>query len=341
MNLSTTTTTLASLSTTTTMAPLSTTLDPLIHNMSCEVPHDDQSKVYTYHLSASFVASSTFIAILNFVMAIPCAFTNLLIIFAIIKNEHLQITPYKLLFSICLADLITGAVAQPIFGTHIFQISAADHQCPLSNFMIYIVPVLILVTMVTHAVSALERYCSIHYVKNYEKIFSSRFVAGILLLVWSISSICFVVPFISGKTIVGGRIVIALILVSLAICSYCYISMYQDFKQQFVRTTAKIQGAYIIREEHPVERTADEQQKFQKNIKIASFFNKLYLCMFVIYLLTIVKNILVAYDVTVDNATYTLSFVFDTILFSNAFINPFLIFKFNDEIYACVKDIFS
>ena len=317
---------------TTLSTTLATTMDPLLHNISCGVPHDDQSKVYTYSLTPSFVNTSIFMAVLNFILMVPATLSNFFILLGIIKTKELQSNPYKLLFSICFADFITAAIVQPIFGFHIIQITKNSHQCGLSNFLIYIIPVLILITMVTHAFLSLERFSSIHFPNNYQKIFGPKLVNCVLVGLWVLSGSFFVIPFLIGKSIIGGRLVVATILVAIAICSYCYLSLYQDSKQQHVRTTAKIKGAYVIREEKHVDRTPQEHENFGKNIKISSVFFKLFICMLVIYLLTIVKNILNAYDKFKGNDEYIVHFAFDTILFLNAFLNPILVFYYEASV---------
>lgn len=322
-----------------TITTLSTTVNPLLHNVTCGVPHDEASKIYTYYLTSTFVNTSIFMAVLNFILAVPSTFTNLFILLGIIKTEGLQNNPYKLLFSICFADFITAAIVQPIFGAHIIQITNSSHHCDLSNFLIYIIPVLILITMVTHAFLSLERFCSIHFPNNYQKIFGPKLVNCVLVGLWVLSGSFFVIPFLIGKTIIGGRLVVATILVTIAISSYCYISLYQDSKQQYSRTTAKIKGAYVIREEKPVERTPQQHQDFSKNIKISTVFFKLYICMLVIYLLTLVKNILNAYEKFKGNDEYTMHFAFDTILFSNAFLNPILLFYYDDSVKGAALSV--
>lgn len=319
----------ATIATTTTVAAI---LDPLIHNMSCDVPHDDVAKIYTYRLTSTFVNTSIFIAVLNFILMVPASISNVLILMGIVRTQALHSNPYKLIFSICFADLITSAVVQPIYGTHIIQITKNSHQCGLSNFLIYIVPVLILLTMVTHAFLSLERFCSVHFPTNYAKIFSAKLVNGILIGLWVLSGSFFVIPFLVGKSVIGGRLVVSTILVAIAICSYCYLSLYQDSKQQHVRTTAKIKGAYVIREEKPVDRTPQEHEDFSKNIKISSMLFKLFICMLVIYLLALIKNVLNAYEKFKGNDEFTMNFAFDTILFSNSFINPILIFYYDKSV---------
>jgi 7 transmembrane receptor (rhodopsin family). len=309
--------------------------------MSCDVPHDEQLKVYTYRLTSSFVSISTVMAVINFIMVLPTTLLNLAVLIGIFKNQNLRTIPNRLLFSICLADFIVGAFVQAIYGAHILQITQADHNCGLSNFLIYIIPVTILITMVTHAVVAVERYFSVHYTKTYQKVFGRRSINGFTIFVWALSGLCFVVPLITGKVIVGNRITICLILVSIAVCSYCYISMYQDFKQQDVKVCSKVKGAYVIREERPVERTPEEKENFSGNIRKASFFSKLYLCMLVIYIAFLVKEVLNAYGVFLGNSYYTMNYTFDTILFLNALLNPILVIRLDDELGDAAKNCIS
>lgn len=328
---------------TTTTTPVKlTTIDPLLHNMSCDVPHDDVDKIYTYSLTSDFVAFSTFVAVVNFLLILPTALSNLFIVLGLMRRSESLTNVNRLLASLCLADFFIGIMVEPIFGAHIIQVTKAGHHCGLSNFFIYIVPVTIVITMVTHMAISLELYFSIHYPKTYKKIFTKTSVTIFAIFVWAISVLCFVVPLITGKVVLGTRITVCLILVSLAVCSYCYLSIYQDFKQQHGRPKVEFKGPTKVTPRiEVIERTPEEEEAFQANLKSASFFAKLFGCMVVIYILTLIKNVLNAYDVFPGNGYYTMHFLFDTILFLHALLNSILIFYLSPDIYSSAMMVFG
>ena len=308
------------------------TLNPLLHNSSCESPHSETAKIYTYTLNNEFVGVSTFFAIVNFIAILPTILLNFAIILCFIRQRELRTTSNRLLFSICLADFTIGAAVEPIFGVHIIQITNGSHECGLSNFLIYTVPVLIVITMVTHMAISLERYFGLHYPKQYIRIFTKRLITWLMVLIWTSCLFCFILPFLTGNPILGTRIIVCFILVSLAVSSYCYISMYQDYKWRNGKPTVTIEGAYIIRSTEIKERSDYEQEQFEKNIKLCSFFSKLFLCMLIFYILNLVKNTLNSYDIFEGNGHYIVHFLFDTILFMNALINPFIILYCSPDI---------
>lgn len=312
-------------------------VDPLFYNISCEGPHSDEAKVYTYILSDGFVGVSTFLAVINFVAMLPTAGLNLLIIYVFVQQKNIRTTSSRLLFSICAADFLIGVLIEPIFGAHVIHVTKGKQNCGLSNFLIYAVPVLIVITMVTHMLIAMERYCSMHYTNFYKRVFTKRYITWLIALTWAACLFCFVLPFITGDPVLGTRIIVTFILVSLAVCSFCYISMYQDFKWQDGKPTAKIKGAYIIRGMESTERSVTEKEEFQKNVRISSFYFKLFICMVIFYVLNLTKNALNSYEIFKGNGHYIVHFLFDTVLFLNALVNPCIILVYNTEIMKAVS----
>ena len=319
---------------------LSNSTNPYLHNTSCLGPHSDDPKVYEYVLSDNFVGVTKFLASLNFIFILPTVILNLLIIIAFLQQKKLRTTSNRLLFSLCLADFVIGIMVEPIYGTHMIHVTKFSHQCVLSNSIVYLVPVLIVITMVTHMAVAIERYFSIHYPKIYPKIFTKRYITLLMIFIWISCLLCFVVPFLKGDPILGTRIIVTIILLALAVCAFCYISMYQDNKWRHGKPKAKIQGPYIIRETKTIDRSITEMEDFRQNVRVSSFFFKLFGCMLVFYLLNLIKNALNSYDFFKGNGHYLVHYVFDTLLFLNALLNPILVLCISKEIATAVRMIF-
>lgn len=315
--------------------------DLLLHNVSCKGPHSDEPKMYQYSLTDSFIGGATFLASINFIAILPTVILNTCIIIAFIQQKKLRTTSNRLLFSICIADLLTGAVVEPVYGTHIIQVTEFQHECVLSNMIVYLVPVLIVITMVSHMAVALERYFSIRHPSVYPKIFTKRHITWLMIFIWISCFLFFIVPLLSSEAIIGTKIIVTIILLSLAVCAFCYISMYQDSQWRHGKPKAKIQGPYIIREIKTKDRTLSEMEDFRQNVRVSAFFFKLFLCMIIFYFLNLIKNVLNSYEVFMGNGHYLVHYIFDTVLFVHALINPIFVLYISSEIAAAVRMIFN
>lgn len=315
--------------------------DPLLHNVSCTGPHSDDPKMYQYSLTDGFIGGATFLASINFIAILPTVILNTCIIIAFIQQRKLRTTSNRLLFSISIADLLTGAVVETVYGTHIIQVTKFQHECVLSNMIVFLVPVLIVITMVSHTAVALERYCSIRHPNVYPKIFTKRYITWLMIFIWISCFLCFIVPLLNSEAIIGTKIIVTVILLSLAVCAFSYISMYQDSQWRHGKPKAKIQGPYIIREIKTKDRTLNEMEDFRQNVRVSAFFFKLFLCMIIFYLLNLIKNVINGYEIFNGNGHYLVHYIFDTVLFVHALINPIFVLYFSSEIATAVRMIFN
>ena len=117
--------------------------------------------------------------------------------------------------------------------------------------------------------------------------------------------------------------------------------MYQDSQWRHGKPKAKIQGPYIIREIKTKDRTLSEMEDFRQNVRVSAFFFKLFLCMIIFYFLNLIKNVLNSYEVFMGNGHYLVHYIFDTVLFVHALINPIFVLYISSEIAAAVRMIFN
>ena len=310
-----------------------------LHNLTCLLPHSKEPRLYAYDLDGQFIDVCIFLAVFNFLTFIPSILLNSVILAGLLQEEKLRIGSNLSLFSICIADILIGVLVQPIFAAHLVQVTKSDHVCSLSNFLIYIIPILVVVTMVTHMVISLERYCAVRYREYYTKIFAAQKVMWTWIIIWVVCLSCYVVPFATGDQVLGTRIVVCLILISLGISFFCYISIYQKNKWKHGRPVAEIQGAYVISRTEPSNITPEEEEELNENVRISVGYFKLYICMLTFYLIYLIKNTLNGYDTFKGNSQYLVQFGIDTLLFLNALINPCVILHFNKDIKHAVLPI--
>ena len=315
------------------------TINRLLLNVSCSGPQTS-GDIFTYLLTDNFIGFSTFLAILNLLAIVPTILLNGTILVAFLQQKKIRTRSNRLLFSICIADFLVGSTVEPIMGAHIIKITKGEHNCGLSNSLVYLIPVLLIITMITHTIIALERYCSVRHPNAYQKTFTKRNITWFMAFIWLIGFLGFVTPFLSGNAIIGTKILFGLIFISLAICSYCYITLYQDHTWRDGRPTAKIQGAYIVRGVKTKERSIEENNELSINLAQAGFFSKLYLCMLAFYILNLLKNILKGYSVFKGNDFFTVHYVFDTLLNLHSLVNPCLMLYLSDVIRIASFDVF-
>ncbi|XP_012554392.1 uncharacterized protein LOC105843494 [Hydra vulgaris] len=316
-----------------------TQVNRLLFNVSCSGPQTAED-IFTYLLTDSFNRFSTFLAILNIIAILPTIILNGIIVIGFIQQKKIRTRSNRLLFSICIADFLVGLIVEPIMSAHIIKVTKRNHDCGLSNSLVYLIPVLLIITMITHTLIAIERLCSIRQPNTYQKIFTKRNITWSMAFIWLIGFLGFVVPLLSGNAIIGIKILFGLIFFSLAICSYCYITLYQEHTWRNGRPVTKIQGAYVVRTMKTKDRSLEEDNMLTINLEDAGFFSKLYICMLVFYVIYLITKILKAYNVFKGNDHFSVQYVFDTLLNLHSLGNPCLILFLNDTIRRASFDVF-
>ena len=309
-------------------------------NISCPGPHLEDGKQYVYTITSGFSDTLTFVAVLNFLFCVPTVFFNGAILVGYMKSRDLRGPATRLLFSICLADFLVGLLCEPIMGAQILSISKSTHECGLSNFMVYVIPVLIVVTMVTHALISLERYTAMHYPAKYAQYFCKRNLSVAMIIIWTVCPATYIAPLLAGDPVMGTKFAVGFILISMLISLLAYINMYRDFKWQDGRPKAEIKGAYIVAHTIRKERSLEELTQFRNDAKIGAFYFKIYLCMLAFYLLNLIKNVINSWDALSGNAHYLFHYFLDTLLFLNALVNPILVLGLSSEVKMGVSAAF-
>ena len=307
------------------------------YNRTCFGAHSKAPRTYTYIIDEQFSDLCIFFSIANFVIFLPTILLNAVILVQLLRNSKLRIPRNISLISICTADLLVGLIVQPIYASHIVKISQGDHVCSLSNFLVYTVPILVVVTMVTHSIISLERYFSVAQQQHYHKLFTKSKLVALQAAVWTVFLLCYIVPFITGNPVIGTKIIIVTILLSIGASLWCYISIYQTYRVKDGRTVAEMRGAYVITSYEPSDITPEEDAQIVNDVRLSKYYFVLYAIMLVFYLTYLVTRVLVSYDAVTGNSRYLAQFGVDTVLFVNALVNPFLILhNFRDIRQYCL-----
>ena len=171
------------------------------------------------------------------------------------------------------------------------------------------------------------------------KYFTPGILIGLEMDIWIACGICYVVPFITGNTVIGTRIVIVLILLSVATSLSSYISVYQKHKWKDGRQVAELRGAYVITSYQPSDITHEEDAQIVADVRLSLYYFIMYATMLCFYFIYLIMRVITSYDVIEGNSRYLVQFGVDTVLFLNALVNPCLILHYFRDIRQSVLPV--
>ncbi len=184
-------------------------------------------KEVEYKRLATGLCMQKAIAVFNIPSSLFAAISNAVILAELTSNRRLQTTANILTCSLCVTDVLVGAIVQPLFIAIYFSDVADAHYCTLRNYHSLCALVCCGCSMLTLNIVSLDRYLAICHPYWYHATdVRPRYIA-IIVTTWIIWIFLTVLPFTHLLNPDAFFFVISVITVITALfISFCYIKIY-------------------------------------------------------------------------------------------------------------------
>ena len=276
-----------------------------------------------YPLYNAYKYSFLGVALFDFCLAPVAAISNLLILIAICRNKSLQTTPYCVIFSLALSDMITGFLTQPIKGSITLNIFYCKPICATHVAALQLSYSLGIVSFLSLSLITLERYVAIFYPYRYQEFTVDKsFIVKLIVAIWVLAAVMTGLSFLTYQMILQRVFAIVVIILSLVFSISAHVRIVRVVKR-IQRQVIEQQSAWRDCQDQIAANSATNKSKAGINTKATRVAVSVLIAMFICYIpsgiFTTLRFFGTANDFIRAAHDWTQSFV----LF-NSSINPFL-----------------
>ena len=240
---------------------------------------------------------------------------NVLVLITMLRYNVLKTPSFKMLVSLALSDLLTGAIVAPITSVQLLK-TYTKSDCVVDMACIYLELLFIGTSALTLGCISYDRYLHLSQLSNYKM--PKRKLYVFLLMCWLIP-ICAIVIAVVDFYISSIVIVILSALVMLTIIT-SYVSVLVALGRHAKRSNNTLRKSSV----------GNEQRAGRMVIIILSFFLLMFLCYIISFLLEFTRNF--------DDVFVSKCFIIATCIgVFNSCINPIIITYNTPAIGRCLK----
>ena len=278
--------------------------------------------------SSPFETSVIIISVLNALLIPICIAGNVLVLAAVWRNPSLRTPSTILLCSLAVSDLFVGILLLPvnIAIARFYILSGSSSYSRLFQARFFFTFQLCGVSLETMTAISLDRYLALRYHMRYPNLMTSKRAVYVAATFWCKNVILSLISIWKRNTIF--LVAVVLIALCLFISSITYNAIYRIVRHHQHQIHAQQQAVQSM--------NAEQNLKIQAKKRAANTFIY-YICTLLCYIPGAVSAlIMVTYEQHWDimNGSY-----FETIMFMNSAINPFLYIWRNREIRRAVLKI--
>ena len=269
----------------------------------------------------SIIINSVLIALL-----IPICITgNVLVLAAVWRNPSLRTPSTILLCSLAVSDLLVGFLALPLdIAVALTPLSQVSSDSRLSQARLVLTIQLCGVSLETMTAISVDRYLALHYHMRYPNMMTSTRATCVAATFWCKNVILSLLSIWKKNTIL--LVAVVFVALCLFISSITYSAIYRIVRHHQHQIHAQQQAVQSM--------NAEQNRKLQAKKRALNTFIY-YICMLLCYFpVTVSTLIKVTYE-----PHFKISLYFDTIMFMNSTINPFLYIWRNREMRRAVLKI--
>ena len=208
-----------------------TTSNTMLFHLLCS------SSFGTIHINTTLMMHKEFVVlvescgIINIILAFPTTVCNLSVIVVLCKSKNLLTVSNIPLLSLAVTDLLTGTISMPVYGSYLILIADKDLLCSLNLTCYFMGIILVMVSLLTVFLLALERYLAIVHTLFYRKHINKAIVVCLVIFIW-----LFVISFtlgtiLSGKSAVLTNTSIAVIVLAYGWSAFVYCNIFLVVKR--------------------------------------------------------------------------------------------------------------
>ncbi|CAH3180281.1 unnamed protein product [Porites evermanni] len=273
-------------------------------------------------------------SVLNALLIPICITGNVLVLAAVWRNPSLR-TPNPslrtpsiiLLCSLAVSDLFVGFLVLPVYvAIACFILSGSGFYSSLSQASLVLLTQLCCVSLETMTAISVDRYLALRYHMRYPDMMTSRRATCVAAIFWCKNVILSLLSIWKTNAIL--LVVVVFVALCLFISSITYSAIYRIVRHHQHQIHAQQQAQAVQ------SMNAEQNRKLQAKKRALNTFIY-YICMLLCYFPSAVSILItVAYEPHLNISLY-----FDTIMFMNSAINPFLYIWRNREIRRGVLKI--
>ena len=265
-------------------------------------------------------------SVLNTLLIPICIAGNVLVLAAVWRNPSLRTPSTILLCSLAVSDLFVGILLLPvnIAIARFYFLSGSSSYSRLFQARFFFTFQLCGVSLETMTAISLDRYLALRYHMRYPNLMTSKRAVYVAATFWCKNVILSLISIWKRNTIF--LVAVVLIALCLFISSITYNAIYRIVRHHQHQIHAQQQAVQSM--------NAEQNLKIQAKKHAANTFIY-YICMVLCYFPSAVSTLItVTYEPHLNISLY-----FDTIVFMNSAINPFLYIWRNREIRRAVLKI--
>ena len=265
--------------------------------------------------------------VLSAVLAVATVLANGLVFAAYYYSESLRRPAHVLLLSLAAADLLTGAIAQPLFimRNALLITGCSKAICTVQRIEWSALVCLMGATMFNLSLITLDRYIAVCHAFRYLEIVAPvrvKRVACLLWFIWAATVVAWMVN--SGRQSILFAIVVPFNVVFIA---SLYMRIYRDVRR--VATNPQTAGnAGAVNEQMA------QQRKSQRTLGL--IFGLLFICFVpaLIYIILRHSNVMVLYEYNEPAMLFSTN-----VVFSNSFLNVLVYYWRNEEMREGMRKV--
>ena len=264
-------------------------------------------------------------SVLNTLLIPICIAGNVLVLAAVWRNPSLRTPSTILLCSLAVSDLFVGFLALPVnIAIALTPLSRVSSDSLLSKARFFLIIQLCGVSLETMTAISVDRYLALRYHMRYPNMMTSRRATCVAATFWCKNFILSLLSICKENAIL--LVVVVFVALCLFISSITYSAIYRIVRHHQHQIHAQQQAVQSM--------NAEQNRKLQAKKHAVNTFIY-YICMVLCYFPSAVSTLItVTYEPHLNISLY-----FDTIVFMNSAINPFLYIWRNREIRRAVLKI--
>ena len=275
--------------------------------------------------SSPFETSVIINSVLNALLIPICIAGNVLVLAAVWRNPSLRTPSIILLCSLAVSDLFVGFLVLPVnIAIALTTLSRSSSYLRLSQARTFLIIQLCGVSLDTMTAISVDRYLALRYHMRYPNLMTSKRATCVAATFWCKNVILSLLIIWKKNAIL--LVVVVFFALCLFISSITYNAIYRIVRHHQHQIHAQQQAVQSM--------NAEQNLKIQAKKRAANTFIY-YICMVLCYFPSAVSTLItVTYEPHLNISLY-----FDTIMFMNSAINPFLYIWRNREIRRAVLKI--
>ena len=266
-------------------------------------------------------------SVLNALLIPICIAGNILVLAAVWRNPSLHTPSTIFLCSLAVSDLFVGFLLLPVrIAIARFILSGSSSYSRLLQARIILTIQLCCVSLETMTAISVDRYLALRYHMRYPDVMTSRRATCVAATFWWINVILSLLSI--WKKNASLLVVVVFAALCLFISSITYNAIYRIVRHHQHQIHAQQQAVQSM--------NAEQNLKIQAKKRAANTFIY-YICMLLCYIPGAVSALITVTDE--QHWNIMISWYFETIMFMNSAINPFLYIWRNREIRRAVLKI--